>query len=134
MERRFFLWPGACLPKRSRALDALRRRDEAFSHPEPQDLIDEPEDMGQNPQDLISATQSNAALGVALEALSPLQRQLLSLAFFKGLSHAEIVAHAEIPLGSVKTHIRRALAILRESLSKAKHCDIPSAKQDYSHD
>ncbi len=101
---------------RSRALDLLRRQDEAFSHPEPHDLIAEPEDSGKNPQDLLSAIQSNAALGEALGALSPLQRQLISLAFFKGLSHSEIVDHAGIPLGSVKTHIRRALIILRNVL------------------
>lgn len=101
---------------RSRALDLLRRQDEAFSHPEPQDLIAEPEDNGKNPQDLLSATQSNALLGEALRALSPMQRHLISLAFFKGLSHSEIVEHAGIPLGSVKTHIRRALTVLREAL------------------
>lgn len=101
---------------RSRALDSLRRQDEAFSHPEPHQLTDEPEDNGHNPQNAILACESHAALHHALLVLSPLQRQLLSLAFFKGLSHSEIVEHAGIPLGSVKTHIRRALTQLRDTL------------------
>ena len=101
---------------RSRALDLLRRQDEAFSHPDPYDLVAEPETGQRGPQDLLEATQSNTALHAAMEQLTPLQRQLLSLAFFRGLTHSEIVEHSGIPLGSVKTHIRRALSVLRDVL------------------
>jgi RNA polymerase sigma factor (sigma-70 family) len=101
---------------RSRALDLLRRRDEAFSHPDPHELVEEPEEQRSNPQDLLLASEESTALHTALSALAPLQRHLLSLAFFKGFTHSEIVAHTHLPLGSVKTHIRRALAQLRETL------------------
>ena len=101
---------------RSRALDLLRRQDEAFSHPDPYDLVSEPAAGKQNPQDLLEATRAGSAVHAAMLKLNPLQRQLLSLAFFRGLSHSEIVECSGIPLGSVKTHIRRALAVLRESL------------------
>jgi RNA polymerase sigma factor (sigma-70 family) len=101
---------------RSRALDLVRRQDEAFSHPEPHELVDEPEAQRSNPQDLLLCSESNAALHSALGMLTPLQRQLLSLAFFKGFSHSEIVDHTGIALGSVKTHIRRALGVLRDTL------------------
>jgi RNA polymerase sigma factor (sigma-70 family) len=103
---------------RSRALDLLRRQDEAFSHPEPHELVDELEAQRSNPQDLLLCSESNAALHAALSTLTPLQRQLLSLAFFKGLSHSEIVDHTGIALGSVKTHIRRALGVLRDALGE----------------
>jgi len=101
---------------RSRSLDFLRRQDEAFSHPDPYELVAEPESARLNPQDLLEATQAGSAVHAALEKLNPLQRQLLSLAFFRGLTHSEIVEHSGLPLGSVKTHIRRALSILRETL------------------
>lgn len=101
---------------RSRALDLLRRQDEAFSHPEPWELATEPSDVRDNPHDMLAATQAGSAVHAAMATLSPLQRQLLSLAFFRGLSHSEIVQHSGIPLGSVKTHIRRALGTLRETL------------------
>ena len=104
---------------RSRALDILRRQDEAFSHPEPYDLIAEPESSEKTAHDLLEAAQVGTALQGAMKALTPLQRQLLSLAFFRGLSHTEIVEHSGIPLGSVKTHIRRALTLLREQLGCA---------------
>ena len=101
---------------RSRSLDLLRRQDEAFSHPEPWELVSEPEAGKQDPHDLLQATRVGTAVHAAMLKLNPLQRQLLSLAFFRGLSHSEIVEHTGIPLGSVKTHIRRALGVLRETL------------------
>lgn len=101
---------------RTRSLDLLRKQDEAFSHPDPYDLVAEPEANRDDPQDLLAATQSNATLHAALAVLSPLQRQLLAFAFFRGMTHSEIVEHTNIPLGSVKTHIRRALLLLREHL------------------
>lgn len=101
---------------RSRALDSLRRRDEAFSHPEPWELVSEPDASRQNPLDLLEATRAGTAVHAAMQKLNPLQRQLLSLAFFRGFSHSEIVEHSGIPLGSVKTHIRRALGVLRDAL------------------
>ena len=36
-------------------------------------------------------------------------RQLVALAFFKGLSHEEIATETSLPLGTVKSQIRRAL-------------------------
>ena len=104
---------------RSRALDLLRRQDEAFSHPDPHELVDEA-DAGQNTaHDLLEASRQGTALHAAIATLTPLQRQLLSLAFFRGLSHSEIVEHCGLPLGTVKTHIRRALAALRDVLGPA---------------
>lgn len=106
---------------RTRALDLLRRQDEAFSHPDPYDLVSEPEAGRDDPHDLLAASRDANALHAALLEMNPLQRQLLSLAFFKGLSHSEIVEHTGIPLGSVKTHIRRALALLRARLGVESH-------------
>jgi len=115
---------------RSRALDLLRRQDEAFSHPEPYDLITEPESEQKSAHDLLEAAQAGTALHEAMQSLTPLQRQLLSLAFFRGLSHSEIVEQSGIPLGSVKTHIRRALNALKSRLGANRQGD----NQEVSHD
>ena len=101
---------------RSRALDHLRRADAAESHPDPESLADYALDEN-DPHNLLAATQSNAALRAALADLSPMQRQLLALAFFHGMSHSEIAGHMRMPLGTVKTHIRRALAALHAALA-----------------
>lgn len=51
-----------------------------------------------------------------IKQLSPPQRQTLELAFFEGLSHTEIAEKINIPLGTVKSHIRLGLIRLREIL------------------
>lgn len=102
---------------RSRALDYLRRAEPAEAHPDPE-VLGRPEaaDRVEDPQDLLLAIEGRDALLRALEQLSALQRQLIALAFFRGLTHQEIAAHARLPLGSVKTYIRRALTQLRAQL------------------
>lgn len=54
----------------------------------------------------------------ALCQLSDLQRQMLQLAFFDGMSHREVARTLQIPLGTVKTHIRKGLLRLRFLLSE----------------
>jgi RNA polymerase sigma-70 factor (ECF subfamily) len=48
--------------------------------------------------------------------LSPLRRQLVALAFFSGLSHQEIARAVCLPIGTVKSHLRRSLHGLRAVL------------------
>ncbi len=52
----------------------------------------------------------------ALCQLSDVQRQLLQLTFFHGMSHREVSRSVNLPLGTVKTHIRKALLRLRTLL------------------
>ena len=104
---------------RSRALDCLRRTDEADAHPEPETLLAAEAAHDGDPQDLFEATQRGEALHAALESLDALPRQLLALAFFRGLTHEEIAKHTALPLGTVKSHIRRALGALRNVLAPA---------------
>jgi RNA polymerase sigma-70 factor (ECF subfamily) len=53
-----------------------------------------------------------------LEELDAEQRQSIALAFFHGLSHSELAEHLRRPLGTVKTHIRRGLAKLKDCLAR----------------
>lgn len=101
---------------RSRALDSLRRADKAIVDPDPTERLDATTELVPGLQDLLQATQEHTALHVALAKLRPQQRQFLSLAFFSGLSHAEIAAQTNLPLGTIKSQIRRALATLRDEL------------------
>jgi RNA polymerase sigma factor (sigma-70 family) len=105
---------------RSRAIDALRR-DQRFAHAEmPQD-----DDMDSvcgavdAPQDLLHAADESKALHQALAELEPRARQLVALAFFRGLTHEEIAQQVLMPLGTVKSLIRRALQQLKARLGAA---------------
>lgn len=100
----------------SRALDSLRRRDEADSHPEPETLAEPVPAPDADPLDLLLGVERHCALHAALARLSPIQRQLLALAFYRDMSHQEIADHARLPLGTVKSHIRKGLAALQSAL------------------
>jgi RNA polymerase sigma-70 factor (ECF subfamily) len=102
---------------RSRALDSLRRKEDADPHPDPASLGGPDGSMEANPQDLLEAMQRNHALHAALAALDAIPRQLLSLAYFRGLTHEEIAAQTGMPLGTVKSHLRRSLDTMRSLLA-----------------
>ena len=52
----------------------------------------------------------------AVGQLPPEQRQAIEMAFFNGLTHAEIAEKLNEPLGTIKARIRRGMLKLRESL------------------
>lgn len=55
----------------------------------------------------------------ALDQLEPIDQQLLGEAFLSGYSHGELATRFEMPLGTVKSRVRRALLSLRQFLEKA---------------
>ena len=65
----------------------------------------------------MSAGEQERRLSAALERLDPLPRQLVALAFYRGLTHDEIAQQTRLPLGTVKSHLRRALNSLRGLLA-----------------
>jgi len=106
---------------RSRALDRLRAREaNEILHDDPETLVSETASDGGSPADLLESMETNHALHAAIAKLQPMQRQMLGLAFFRGLSHQEIAAHMDLPLGTVKSHIRRAVEAMRTHLGVAR--------------
>ena len=49
--------------------------------------------------------------------LEPQQKQAIHLAYYNGLSHHEVVGHLDLPLGTIKSWIRRGLQQLQRCLS-----------------
>ena len=100
---------------RSRALDRLRQRRAGTSALDVAALR-ENEASGDQPFDILSLMQQRSNVHAALSQLTPERRHLVSLAFLQGLSHQEIADVTQLPLGTVKSHVRRALTQLREAL------------------
>jgi RNA polymerase sigma-70 factor (ECF subfamily) len=104
---------------RSRAIDRLRGR---RSRPQPSaddsvlNAIPDPA----APADVQVASSVQASeIRAAIDGLSTLQRVAIELAFYEGLTHAEIAEQLELPLGTVKTRIRQGLLKLRDRLAGA---------------
>jgi RNA polymerase sigma-70 factor (ECF subfamily) len=110
---------------RSRAIDALRR-EARFDHVS-LDEHDEwaPGEAAAAADAGLAGDQGQALLQRALAGLAAQPRQLLALAFFRGLSHEEIAEQMALPLGTVKSQIRRALIALREVLGDAGRHALP---------
>ena len=112
-------WMGLIV--RSRGLDLLRRRtadrsgvtqelDEAMAEILEGDMP--------SPMDTIQASQQAGALHRCLSRLESHQREVVSLAYLRDLSHSELAEQLKLPLGTVKTWIRRGLDQLRVCMAR----------------
>jgi RNA polymerase sigma factor (sigma-70 family) len=113
---------------RNRAIDSLRRKQaEPQTQPaalssdsdEERDVYDDLPDSAPGPLALLSQASDARALARCMEGLSAQQRQSLALAFYDGLSHAEVAEQMRQPLGTVKSWVRRALLALKSCLDGA---------------
>lgn len=101
---------------RSRALDFLRRRtaERADAVQELDETIAETvAGDSPDPLDTSQASEQAWALHECLRKLEARQREVLSLAYLRDLSHSELSDQLKLPLGTVKTWIRRGLEQLR---------------------
>jgi RNA polymerase sigma-70 factor (ECF subfamily) len=109
---------------RNRAIDSLRRtqaqpqmesttRDDDDERPDATEALADP---NPGPLDLLGRASDARELSHCMEKLTPPQRQSVALAFFDGLSHAEVADQLREPLGTVKSWVRRALMTLKGCL------------------
>lgn len=100
---------------RNRAIDELRRQKSPVRNirsygPDSETL----QDMSE--VDAIGAMELRSVVGEALEGLPNNQREVVEMAYMKGLSQREISEYTGLPLGTVKTRTRLALGKLRKTL------------------
>lgn len=106
---------------RSRAIDFLRRRTSE------RHLAGQSEDSAEleridldaaDPLDATMASEQAWALQQCLQHIDPKPREVLVLAYFRDLSHRELADRLALPVGTVKTWIRRSLEQLRICLAR----------------
>lgn len=68
-----------------------------------------------------SSRVTDPALQQVLEQLAPRDRRIIDLLYFQGYSQSEAGKAMDIPLGTIKTRVRKAISQLRSILKKEKH-------------
>ena len=95
---------------RNRAVDVLRRR-------KPSDSVDDVVlTSSTNLASEVERTRMMEKIRAVLQGLPQEQKKSLEMAFFDGMTHAEIAEKTGDPLGTVKTRIRTALISLRKAV------------------
>jgi RNA polymerase sigma-70 factor (ECF subfamily) len=103
---------------RSRSIDQLRTLRKTANDCDIETVEQELIDDAQGPEDHAIEAERSQHIRACLAQLPLIERQKLTLAFFKGLSQSEIAAYCGMPLGSVKTYIRNGMARLGELLAQ----------------
>ena len=75
-------------------------------------------DLGPSPFETQADQELRIAVGAAVAGLPQAQQQAIELAYYEGLSHAEIAARLNQPLGTVKTRIKLGMSKLRDGLQQ----------------
>jgi len=99
---------------RHHSIDRLRKERRSFAVPAGDDLAQRLRtDEDEGPDDIAWLHAMRQAVLSALASLPPPQQEVVRLACFHGLTQAEIAAHLQQPLGTIKTRMRLALRRLR---------------------
>ena len=95
---------------RRKLIDRHRKR---MRRPQTQDIEAAPERILEIQSDAEASTELALASKV-MRALRPVQQSVLTMSVLEGLSHSEIAGRLSLPLGTVKTHIRRGMMEMRQ--------------------
>ena len=102
---------------RRRLIDGLRKNNKHKILQSIDDSISD--DVFQQKSNLEKNAELSLAIGI-LETLEKKDQELLSLSIYQGYSHVEIAKLLNLPLGTVKTKIRRNLMKIREKIKHSK--------------
>lgn len=99
---------------RNKAIDHMRKhRESLYDDPSRlNEVVDEDASMLEK----ASASQDHQRLTNCLDGLETRERKVVREAFFSGTTYKQLAAHAEVPLGTMKSWIRRSLIQLRACL------------------
>ena len=106
-----------CSIVRNTSLDRLRRA-KRESPVDADEALRRLPDEGPDPFERVTGGFEAKALKNCMDELSAEQRQSISLAYWRGLSHTELAEALAKPLGTVKTWVRRGLDQLRKCLER----------------
>ncbi len=104
---------------RNRAIDRLReRRDRASDTQIDDDAYGWLADEQASPIDMAEQSQVRTRLQACIDELAPQHGHAVREAFYTGASYAELAQRADVPLGTMKSWIRRSLLLLKGCLQR----------------
>ncbi len=72
-----------------------------------------------DPESLLFQSERSRIIRAALASLSESYRAPLLAAYFEGMTHPQIAERLNLPIGTVKTRIRKALQLLRREIQRS---------------
>lgn len=108
---------------RNKAFDHLRRTNNTVDIDTQQfdsEVINALQDPQRTPIEALQMSGDAKALAWCMSALEGAHRQVVALAYYHDLSHSEVASQMKLPIGTVKTWIRRSLEKLRVCLAKGE--------------
>ncbi|KQQ87828.1 sigma-70 family RNA polymerase sigma factor [Massilia sp. Leaf139] len=103
---------------RNRAFDVLRRqRHDGEDDSIGSDVLASLADVAATPAERLQMSSEAQALADCMAGLEARHREVIGMAYFHDLSHSDMALKLALPLGTVKTWIRRSLARLHACLS-----------------
>lgn len=108
---------------RNKAFDLLRRSEEREIDNDPFDIeiMNALHAPDATPIEALQISSDAKALAYCMSTLDGMHRQVVGLAFYHDLSHSEVAQHMALPIGTVKTWIRRSLERLKTCLARREH-------------
>ncbi len=108
---------------RRRLIDRVRKRSrqprlESFE----EEAIDADASWSMPLEEQIEAAQ----VAHVMRKLRPEQKRIMELSLYRGYSHSDIAKKLDLPLGTVKTHLRRGLMSIREHLKLSHELRTPA--------
>ena len=103
---------------RRRLIDRLRKQTRQPDF----DSLDDEEAGDKHQPSVIAPMEDESEVAIVervLKKMEPEHRQILSLSLYEGYTHSEIAEQLDMPLGTVKTRIRRGLIYIRDQLQIA---------------
>ena len=104
---------------RKKRMDTVRIEDLSVKDGDDEYEYQMPSDLG-NPEEEMVRAQRREALRMIVAQMKPKYRRMIELRYFEELSYEEIAERLQMPLNTVRTHLRRAHDLLHSMLKERK--------------